>query len=321
MNIGKYLNKKLFVIFTDSFYFAKKGGIKMSLTTIVSYPDRINKFGDNKYRGNCSGQLIKDLIEFYKPKRVFDPMVGSGTTSDVCKELGVGHLCLDLNPKWGGYDALNDEVPQSSDFVFWHPPYHDIIKYSGNMWGKSDPRDLSRCETYQDFIKKINAVESKLITSLRRGGRLAVLVGDIKRKGILYSMQKDMAWFGQPEQVIIKAQHNCWSDNVNYSGKFIPIVHEYLLIFKRDDCYIIPTKIIKQVNVDLRKCPKQTWRDVVLAAIEKLGGKASLEQLYSEVQYHEKTKTNTHWKEKIRQVVQIYKNDFLNVSKGIYALA
>lgn len=294
----------------------------MNLTTIMSYPKRNDKYGNNKYRGNCSGELIKDLLKFYKPKRVFDPMCGSGTTQDVCKELSIEHLCLDLDPKWGGYDAVNDEVPQSSDFIFWHPPYHDIIKYSQNMWGThADSRDLSRCKDYQEFIRKINIIESKLITSLRKGGRLAILVGDIKKKGILYSIQKDMAWFGQPEQVIIKSQHNCWSNNVNYNGKFIPITHEYLLIFKRNDCYIIPAKMIKQVNIDLRKCKNQTWRDIVLATFEKLGGKVSLKQLYFEIQYHEKTKTNSHWKEKIRQTVQIYKKDFSNAGKGIYKLS
>ena len=240
-------------------------------STIVSYPDR-GHYGNKRWRGNCSGRLIKDLLEYFKPKRVFDPMVGSGTTSDVCRELGIDNICLDLNPEWGGWDALTDEVPISPDFVFWHPPYHDIIKYSGSMWGKSaDPRDLSRCESYSDFIAKLNKIQAKLITSLRKGGRIAILVGDIKKRGRLYSIQKDMDWYGTPEQVIIKTQHNCWSDNVAYSGKFIPIAHEYLLIFKREDCYLLPCTVIRQVGIDLRKvqadmagrgkgCPRVTGR-------------------------------------------------------------
>jgi hypothetical protein len=290
------------------------------LSTIVSYPDRNNSYGNNKYRGNCSGELIKDLLTHFNPKHAYDPMVGGGTFRDVCIDLGVEHFCTDLNPQFGGWNALEDEVPESSDFIFWHPPYHDIIQYSGNMWGNADPRDLSRCETYEDFISKINKVEAKLLASLRKGGRMAILVGDVKRKGVLYSMQKDMAWFGQPEQVIIKAQHNCFSDNTHYSGNFIPIVHEYVLIFKRDDCYLVPTKIVKQVNVDLKQRPNQTWRDVVLAALEKLGGRSSLDKLYNEIEGHAKTKTNPHWNEKVRQVLQEKTNDFINVARGEYAL-
>lgn len=296
----------------------------MLTSTIVSYPDRDNRYGSNKYRGNCSGLLIKDLLEFYTNiydiKKVFDPMAGSGTTKDVCKELGIENLCLDLNPAWGGFDALNDEIPESSDFIFWHPPYFDIVKYSGVMYGQADPRDLSRCKDYQEFIKKLDKIQAKLITSLRKNGRIAILVGDLKKKGLLFSMQKDMSWFGAPEQVVLKVQNNCWSDNQSYNGKFIPIKHEYLLIFKRSDCYVLPAKVTKQVLIDLRQSEKITWRDVVLAAVESLGGQATLSQLYKEIEGHKKCKTNNNWKEKIRQVVQSYK-EFKRIGEGKYALA
>jgi len=290
------------------------------LKTIVSYPDR-GKYGKNSWRGNCSGLLIKDLLEFFNPRRFFDPMVGSGTTHDVCKELGIEHVCVDLNPEWGGWDALSDEVPIFSDFIFFHPPYHNIIKYSGNMWGKeADPRDLSRCLTYEDFIQKLNKVQAKLISSLRKKGHIAILVGDVKKNGRLFSIQKDMDWYGSPEQVIIKAQHNCFSNNISYSGKFIPIVHEYLLIFKRDDCYIIPCRVIKQINVDLRRRANQTWRDVVKDALEAIGGKAKTEQLYEELADHAKSKANPHWREKIRQTLQRYDKDFEHVAEGVWSL-
>jgi hypothetical protein len=53
------------------------------------------------------------------------------------------------------------------------------------MWGdSSDPRDLSQCNSWEDFIKKIDKVQAKLFTALRKGGRLAVLVGDIKKRGL-----------------------------------------------------------------------------------------------------------------------------------------
>ncbi len=293
----------------------------MLTSTIASYPNR-GSYGNNKWRGNCSGLLIKDLLEFFKPKRVFDPMVGSGTTKEVCHELGIKNVCLDLNPEWGGFDVLNDEIPMSSDFIFWHPPYHNIIQYSGKQWGNEpDPRDLSRCETYQEFIQKINQVQAKLISSLRKGGRIAILVGDVKRKGRLYSIQKDMDWYGSPEQVVIKTQHNCSSDNINYSGKFIPIAHEYLLIFKRDDCYLLPCTVVRQVNIDLRQKTKLTWRDIVKDAMEALGGKARLNMLYNELAGHAKTKGNQNWQAKIRQTLQVYTNDFKHIAEGHWALA
>ena len=53
--------------------------------------------------------------------------------------------------------------------------------------------------------------------------------------------------------------------------------------------------------------------------MEKLGGRATLQELYQEIEGHAKTKTNNHWKEKIRQTLQIY-DDFRNISRGIYEL-
>lgn len=34
--------------------------------SVVSYPNRGN-FGDSRYRGNCTGHIIVDLIETYLP--------------------------------------------------------------------------------------------------------------------------------------------------------------------------------------------------------------------------------------------------------------
>ena len=60
------------------------------------------------------------------------------------------------------------------------------------MWGKANPDDLSRCENYNDFIEKLNFVIQKLYMALRKDGRLAILVGDIRSKGEFHSMQHDM---------------------------------------------------------------------------------------------------------------------------------
>ena len=49
---------------------------------------------------------------------------------------------------------------------------------------------------------------------------------------------------GVLENVIIKAQHNCMSDQRVYSGKFIPIVHEYVLLVRKDAPLAVPLLII-----------------------------------------------------------------------------
>jgi len=295
--------------------------LNAKLTTVLNFPER-GPYGDASYRGNCSGYVQKALFEHFKPKKVLDPFVGGGTTIDVCEEMGIDNICLDLNPKYGGFDILSDEIPESVDWVFSHDPYFSIIPYSGSVWGKGNPHpnDLSRCSSYEDFIKKIDIAHAKMYNSLRKGGHLAILTGDVKRRGVLYSLIKDMSWYGTPIQHIIKLQHNCFSDKIQYGGgNFIPIVHEHLIVLRKDDEYIIRGKITKTIDIDSRTRSKMSWLNVVQNAMERLGGKASLADLYREIEGHAKTKTNQHWKEKIRQVVQTYK-DFVNIDRGVYQL-
>ncbi|MDD3040428.1 hypothetical protein [Bacteroides sp.] len=290
------------------------------MRSVVSYPER-GAGGNNMYRGNCSPRLLEDLFGFYKPKKVFDPMCGSGTTRDVCLKLGIHHDVLDLNPEFGGWDALRDEIPGVYDMIFFHPPYSNIIKYSGHMWGNPDPRDLSQIplEQYSQFIKKLSLIQKRLFTSLSRGGRLAILVGDVKKNGKLYSIQRDMAWLGTPEQVVIKAQHNCWSDHVDYSGKFIPICHEYLLIFRKDSCYILPCTISVSSEINWKTEEKLSWRTAVRLALEGLGGKADLPKLYKEIKSFAATKKHSDPEAKVRQILQT-KPEFYSVDRGIWRL-
>jgi len=203
------------------------------LTSILSYSNR-GKWGRADYPGNCSGYVIKELLEHFKPKQFVEVFAGGGTGRDVAQELGYkDSIHLDLNPIWGGWNALLDEVPVNSDFIFSHPPYYNIILYSGSIWGDKSVDDLSRATSYRDFIYKLDFVNEKLYDSLSPGGRLAILIGDFRRKGVYYSILKDMKYPGKLEAHLIKMQHNCNSFRKEYRGCFIPIVHEHLLIFQK----------------------------------------------------------------------------------------
>lgn len=199
------------------------------LQSILDYKDR-GPWGDPKYRGNCSGYVIRDLLRHFQPGHFGEVFAGGGTGAMVAKEMGYADsFHLDLNPRFGGWNALTNDVPEGADFVFLHPPYHSIIQYSGVMWGVPHPDDLSRCGSYDEFIKKLDHVHAKVYASLRNGGRMAILVGDCRRDGEYFSIQRDMAWLGHVEAHLIKVQNNHHSSYKWYVGKFIPIVHEHLL--------------------------------------------------------------------------------------------
>lgn len=293
--------------------------------TIVSYPDRGNQYGSNKWRGNCSGRLIEDIIKQYRLTSLNDYMVGSGTTRDVCEALHIDGSFYDLH---SGYDMLSMDIPERAENIFWHPPYHDMILYSDHMYKADevikkfgyDPRenDLSRCKDWQDFLKKTNYCMVKQFTALEKGGRMFLLCGDLKRKGKLYSML-DIARPGTLEQIIIKAQHNCWSNNQVYSGKnFVPIAHEYLIVLKKEAALIFPLTMTVEKKMDVRNS-QATWRDVIAGVLQDMGN-ATLDEIYHMVENSVKCRNNSNWQAKVRQTLQLHK-EFVNVERGVWKYA
>lgn len=297
-----------------------------TLTSIVSYPER-GEGGNNRYRGNCSPKLIEDLINFFKPKEICDYMCGSNTTKAVAGKCGIVSHTYDLH---SGFDILNCEIKERPEFIFWHPPYWDIIKYSDVMYKAAEVEknygynpcnfDLSRIKEWDMFVEVMNYAMMKQFTTLEKGGRMAVLMGDIKKKGKLYSMLAEIIKPGTLENIIIKAQHNCFSDNTQYSGSFIPILHEYVMVVKKDNPLLI--SVIKPLNTskDIRDMSGATWRDVVASVMENSENAVSLYYLYEQIEPFQKAKQNKWWKEKVRQTLQINPSFFQRTERGMWRL-
>src|ERR1700722_15908008 len=66
------------------------------LTSLYHF-HRAGEFGDRSYPGNCGGNLIKDLLLYFRPTLVLDPMSGSGTCSDVCEDLRIPCMAWDIH--------------------------------------------------------------------------------------------------------------------------------------------------------------------------------------------------------------------------------
>lgn len=203
------------------------------MTSVVSYPDRCSLWGDSRYRGNCDGRLFKNLVLRYRARRVADPMLGSGTTRDVIMGLNK-YKRADIQ-YWGGdlrhgFDLTEADLPGRFDFVWIHPPYWNIVRY------ESGPKDLSACPSYEQFRTLLMLCLKRCYDALEPGGRLAVLMGDVRRQGRYTPIIKDILSFpyGELRSIIIKVQHNCMSDRKAY-GKLEdpPIKHEYCCVFKK----------------------------------------------------------------------------------------
>jgi hypothetical protein len=299
------------------------------MKSVVSYPER-GTGGRNTYRGNFSPRFVEDVVNFYKPDSVGDYTVGSGTTIDVCQANKIPCIGTDLNPAFGGVNLLKDDLPpvdmggysKMPTLIILHPPYpQKMVLYSGRQWGKTPhPDDPSHYDNYQDFIRAINRMHYHAFLALPKGGRLITLVGDAKKKGRLYSMVKDMAFFGTLEQIVIKTQHNCFSDSQQYSGKFIPIVHEYAVIMRKDSCcYETRVITVSESAYDTRKYQNLSWRQAVRSALRNLGGKSELSRLYAELESFFITKKHSNPQAKVRETLQ--KNpEFQPASRGVWSI-
>lgn len=303
------------------------------LTSIASYFAR-GKYGSNSWRGNCSGLLIKDLLEYYKPDTFGDLAVGSGTSIEVAKDLGytkANTVFSDLNPKYGGVDISSDDLDfPLMDFIFFHPPYYvfpgsSMPVYSGKeadgkgMWGNEiNPHDGSRISDPIEFKKWFDCCNANLYRLLKKGGRMAVLMGDSRYKGKYYSMFRNMDIYGELEQVIIKQQHNCLTDTYKYAGKFIPIEHEYLVILKKGSSYIIPISHISFMQKDIRKSKNTTWASVMAMILEEHGGRMNRNELAEAMGKTEKAKQNSHIAAKMRQELQRHPRMFRSNKDTVY---
>lgn len=205
------------------------------LTSIHWMPGR-GPYGDPGYRGNCSGLLIKDLLRFYRPRRVLDPMQGSGTCRDVCRELRINYRGADLKT---GFDATRPENfrgIEPVDFVWLHPPYATMIRYN-----PGDARCLSNSADVPEFRERLRLVLENCRTVLTPGGKLSLLIGDVRERGRYQGLPFHAfnaavgAGFRLAAPEIVRFQHGATSSRKRYAQAFIPRLHDICFVFEPDD--------------------------------------------------------------------------------------
>ena len=267
--------------------------------TILSFPSR-GEWGDNSYRGNCSGYIQAFLMWKYHIKKFAEVFAGSGTGSDVAKDMGVDYIGLDLNPNPKRHDilcrdAFTDDVPDEfygADMVFMHPPYSELIKipYAGFMYpdptGELSKRDLGQMP-WDTFMNALNKVIMKFYAAMEKGSYMSVLMGDVRRHGF-HSMLQDIVKPGEMQQILIKTQHNCTStiENKAYKSRnFVPIVHEYIMVLKKIMPYMIDFQLPTKHAVDIRDSETATWKDIVYAVMKDKGS-LTLNDIYSNIENH-----------------------------------
>ena len=200
--------------------------------TSIYHNAEAGNYGDRGYPGNCGGNLIKDLLCYFQPKAVLDPLTGSGTCRDVCHELGVYCWSSDLHQ---GFDACDGTLfPRGSfDFCWLHPPYWRQKLYT------CDARDLSRTPTLEAFLKRYRLLIENCTNALTPGGKLVILMGDYtdREAGFLPLVYhtKRLAFDAGLRQHctdIVRFSHGASSSKKVYRSRFIPGLHDICMVFE-----------------------------------------------------------------------------------------
>jgi hypothetical protein len=201
--------------------------------TSLYHEDRPGPYGDRRYPGNCSGLFIRDLLRYFRPARVFDPMAGSGTCGEVCKDLGIPCEAGDVHRGFDACDPATFPPAGSFPFIWAHPPYWRQKLYA------SDPRDLSRSPALPAFLDRYGQFIRNCAAALAPGGRLAILMGDYndREEGyipLVYHTKRLAfdAGLRQRHTDIIRFVHGASSSRKVYRSSFIPNLHDVCTIFE-----------------------------------------------------------------------------------------
>lgn len=190
-------------------------------------------YGDPRYPGNCSGELIKDLLRYFGPKTLFDPMTGSGTCRDVCDELDILCTSKDIRTGFDACDPKQFEGIGTFDFVWIHPPYWRQKVYS------NDKRDMSTAPTLSYFLFRYDQLIRNCVSVLKPGGKLAILMGDYSDNGAFIPLTywtKRLAFVAGLRPCctdIIRFSHGASSSHKVYTSSFIPGLHDTCMIFEK----------------------------------------------------------------------------------------
>ncbi|MFC2010141.1 DNA methyltransferase [Chloroflexota bacterium] len=151
-------------------------------TTFWDFPRQsygLTPKGDNKYAGVTPALIIYNMVWRYTDPGdiVVDPMCGSGTTIDVCKEekrRAIGYDIHSTREDIIKNDARHLPLEDNSvDMVFIDSPYGDNIKYN------EEPDNIGNISSEsEDFYDELEKVMMESHRILKDGKVLGWLIGD-----------------------------------------------------------------------------------------------------------------------------------------------
>lgn len=220
--------------------------MELEATTLWDFP--IQSYGktpkgDNKFKGVTPALAIWNLIQRYTKlgDLVVDPMCGSGTSIDVCKEEGRRVIGFDIAPYRNDIiqaDARKIPLKKDSvDFLFIDSPYSDNIKYSNHP----DCIGKISCEE-EEFFNELEKVAKEVNRILKPCKVVAWLIADSYRKRkfvpVGFKLYQILCKYFEPIDIVILASRNHESFTLEWQNKarernFFLRGFKYLFIMKK----------------------------------------------------------------------------------------
>jgi len=199
--------------------------------------------GDNKYPGVTPALVIYNLIWRYTDPGdlVVDPMCGSGTTIDVCREEKrrvIGYDISPVRPDIIQNDARKIPLEDDSvDMVFIDSPYGDNVRYNDH------PDDIGKISSEtEQFYDELEKVMKESCRILKERKILGWLIGDqwVKKKftPVGFEIYERLCKYFEPMDVICVARRGQASHTGSWYNRarrfnFYLRGFKYLIIMKK----------------------------------------------------------------------------------------
>lgn len=212
--------------------------------------------GSKEYVGATPGWVIWQLLQRYTREGdvVVDPMCGSGTTLDVCKDLNRKGIGFDLNPQREEIRYCDARklplTAESVDFAFVDPPYSTHVDYSDDpaCIGKLDAGGEDGGRSYYESMHRVIRELHRVLKDRRY---MALYVSDSFKKGkglggaadrfmpIGFELFAMMREYFRPIDIISVVRHNQKLSRGNWhkaaeEGNFFMRGYNYLFIMKKE---------------------------------------------------------------------------------------
>jgi DNA modification methylase len=224
----------------------KKPPLTPQVTTLWDYPSQhygSGEQGSKHYEGATPSYVIWNVLHRYSEpgELVVDPFCGSGTTLDVCADLGRTGRGFDLAPTRPDItqaDARSLPLKSKSvDLVFMDPPYADNLTYS------DDPRCIGKLPADGRYQRAMRLALAEAARVLKPEKVLAIYVCDVLKKAKhFYALGFELWGMAQesfqPIDIVAVTRHNRTLHQGNYrkaadeQGFFLRGFN-YLLLLRR----------------------------------------------------------------------------------------